>query len=41
MNSLMFIGVVAGLIAVLYALLLAARVKKADPGTDRMQNCHV
>ncbi|MGI6002101.1 MAG: sodium-translocating pyrophosphatase [Lachnospiraceae bacterium] len=37
MNSLMFIGVVAGLIAVLYALLLAARVKKADPGTDRMQ----
>lgn len=37
MNSLMFIGVVAGLIAILYALLLASRVKKAEEGTDRMK----
>jgi len=37
MNSLMFVAVAAGIIAVLYAAYLAAKVSRAPEGTDRMK----
>ena len=37
MNSLMYIAVAAGVLALIYALALTARVQKQDEGTDRMK----
>ena len=37
MNSLMYIAVAAGVLALIYALVLTARVQKQDEGTDRMK----
>ena len=37
MNTLMFVAVAAGILAVLYALVLSHRVSKASDGTDRMK----
>ena len=37
MNSLMYIAVGAGVLALIYAAVLAARVKSQDEGTDRMK----
>lgn len=37
MNSLMYIAVGAGVLALIYALILATRVKSQDEGTDRMK----
>ena len=37
MNSLMYIAVGAGVLALIYALILANKVKSQDEGTDRMK----
>ncbi len=37
MNSLMYVAVAAGVLALIYALVLATRVNKQDEGTDRMK----
>ena len=37
MGGLVYLIPAVGLLGLLYALFLAARVRKADPGTERMQ----
>ena len=37
MNALMWCGIGAGIIALIYAVILAVTVSKKDAGTDRMK----